>query len=82
MGEPDLAEFGVGPDRVAVREVALEQPQRERVLEQALDRSLERPGAVGGVPAGLGDQLSRTLRQLEEFVETLTLPAGRVFQNV
>jgi hypothetical protein len=24
----------------------------------------------------------RTLRQLEEFVETLTLPAGRVFQNV
>jgi uncharacterized protein with von Willebrand factor type A (vWA) domain len=24
----------------------------------------------------------RTLRQLEEFVETLTLPARRVFQNV
>jgi uncharacterized protein with von Willebrand factor type A (vWA) domain len=24
----------------------------------------------------------RTLRQLEEFVETLTLPAGRTMQNV
>ena len=47
------------------REVALEQPQRERVLEQALDRPLERPRAVGRIPAGLGERLLRGVGQLE-----------------
>ena len=33
--------------------------QRERVLEQTLDRTLERAGAVGGIPALLGEELLR-----------------------
>ena len=50
-GKADLAELGVRADRVALGELALEQPQRERVLEQPLDRALQRPRAVGRVPA-------------------------------
>ena len=63
--EPDLTELRVRADRVALGELALEQPQRERVLDQALDRALERPGAVGRIPARLGDQLLRRVGQLE-----------------
>ena len=59
LREHELAVRRVDEDGVAVGEVALEQPQRERVLEQPLDRALERPGAVGRVPAGLGERLLR-----------------------
>lgn len=52
--EAELAVLRVHANGVALGELALEQPQRERVLEQALDRALQRPGAVGRVPAGLG----------------------------
>src|SRR5438309_1915145 len=37
----------------------------ERVLEQALNRPLERPGAVGRVPTCLSDHLLRGIGQLE-----------------
>ena len=55
----------VDTDRVALGEVAFEQPQRERVLDQPLERALERPRAVGGIPAGLRDGLLRRVGQLE-----------------
>ena len=64
-GEDEVAVLGVDADRVAVAEVALEQPQRERVLEQPLDRPLQRPRAVGRIPAGLGEHLLRGVGQLE-----------------
>ena len=63
--EADLAEFRVSPNHVALPELALEQAQRERVLEQPLDRTLERSRTVGRVPACLGDQLACAVRQLE-----------------
>ena len=56
---------GVDADRVALGELALEQPLRERVLDQPLQRALERPGAVGRVPARLGEHLLRRVGQLE-----------------
>ena len=46
-------------------EVALEQPDRERVLEQALDRALQRAGAVGRIPARVADRRLRRVGQLE-----------------
>ena len=72
---PDRRGLGhLEPDRVPVddrtecRPVA-EPPssssQRERVLDQPLDRPLQRPRAEGGIPARLGDQLDRLVRELE-----------------
>ena len=52
-------------DGVALLELALEEPQRERVLDQPLERPLERPRAVGRIPAGLGDQLLRLVGQAQ-----------------
>ena len=49
--EDEIAVLRVDEDRVAGDEVAFEQPQRERVLEQPLDRALQRTGAVGRIPA-------------------------------
>ena len=51
LHEHEIAVLRVDADRVALAEVAFEQPQRERVLEQPLDRALQRPRAVGRVPA-------------------------------
>ena len=56
LREDEIAVLRVDQDRVAGDEVALEQPQRQRVLEQPLDRALERPRAVGRVPARFGDR--------------------------
>src|SRR5918995_6127197 len=63
--EDELAVLRVDADRVAVGELALEQPLREGVLDQPLERALQRPGTVGGVPAGLPEHLLRRVRQLE-----------------
>ena len=65
LREHEVAVLRVDADRVAVAEVAFEQPQRERVLEQPLDRALQRTRAVGRVPARLDDRLLRGVRQLE-----------------
>ena len=43
--ERELAVLRVDADRVALGEVALEQPQRRRVLDQALSRALQRARA-------------------------------------
>src|SRR3954471_23797944 len=56
---------GLDTDSVAFVEVALQQSKCERVLDQALQRPLERARTVGRIPAGLGDELLRLLRQLE-----------------
>src|SRR5437588_5071220 len=45
----------VDPDAVSLRVFALEHRQRERVLQQPLDRPLERPGAVYRI-VPLGDE--------------------------
>src|SRR5947208_14627095 len=63
--ERELAVPRVDPHRVAVRKLAFEQAEGKRVLDHALDRTLERPGAVGGIPAGVGEHLLRVVRQLE-----------------
>src|SRR5436190_19260278 len=63
--EDERAVPGLGPDGVALLELALEQAQRERVLEHPLDRALQWAGAVGGVPAGRGEHFLRIIRQLE-----------------
>src|SRR5689334_215492 len=72
--EHQIAVLSVDPDGVALAEITLEEPQRERVLEEALDRALERPGAVGGVPTGVGDHALRLVGQLE-LQATLGEPA-------
>src|SRR6266540_3777559 len=63
--ELELAVLDLHQHRVALGELSLEQPQRERVLDHPLDRALERAGAVGRIPAGLGDVLLRLRRQLD-----------------
>ena len=47
------------------REPPFEQRARERVLDEPLDRALERPRAVRRIPALLGEQLLRLVRDLE-----------------
>src|SRR4051812_18893424 len=63
--EHELAVLRVDANAVAVGEVALEQSQRERVLDHALQRALQGPGAVRRVPACFGDGVLRLVRQLE-----------------
>src|SRR5207245_1625315 len=63
--ERELAVLGVDHDRVALAELVLEQALRQRVLDLALDRALQRPGAVSRIPAGIRDQLLRRRRQHE-----------------
>src|SRR5437773_1320620 len=55
----------VHADPVAFRELPLEHGERERVLQQPLDRPLERPGAVHGIVAFRHDQLLRPGGHLE-----------------
>src|SRR5690242_9082220 len=63
--EHELAVLGVDADGVAVLEVALEEPQRQGVLEQALDRPLERPRAVRRVPAGIREHRLGLVAEIE-----------------
>src|SRR5262245_5779725 len=70
LGRRRLLEGEPAVDRVdahglALLELALEQPERERVLDLALDRALQWPCAVRRVPAGLGEVLLRRVGQLE-----------------
>src|SRR5205823_8861784 len=46
-------------------ELALEQPKRERILDQPLECPLQRPGAVGWIPTCFGHELLRRFRELE-----------------
>src|SRR5581483_11618605 len=63
--EHQLAAARVDEDGVALVELVLEQPQGERVLDQPLERALQRPGAVGRVPTRVGDGLLRRVRELQ-----------------
>src|SRR5688572_13342704 len=49
--EDDLVAVRVHGDRVALRELTLEQPRREWIQHQPLDRALERPRPEGRVVA-------------------------------
>src|SRR5438132_846907 len=60
----------VDPDAVALRVLALEHRQRERVLQQPLDRPLERPRAVHRI-IPLGDE--QLLRRRRHFQVELAL---------
>ncbi|HUG65708.1 MAG TPA: hypothetical protein VMK83_10860 [Gaiellaceae bacterium] len=59
------------PSRASTRTVSprleppLEQFEREWVFHQPLDRRLQRPCAVGRIPALLGEELLRFIRDLE-----------------
>src|SRR6266508_5435401 len=57
LAERDRALAGVGNDRVAFGEFAIEQAQGQRVLDHPLDGALERPRAVDGVIALARQQL-------------------------
>jgi hypothetical protein len=75
--EGQLALGGADNDSVAFLEVAFEQPQREWVLDQFLDRPLQRTGAVGGIPAGLDEHLLRGVGQFQRqaaFSEPVAQP--------
>src|SRR5437879_3412349 len=63
--EHELAVRCVDSHRVTVGEIALEQPHRERVLQQALDRALQRTRTVRRIPAGFGERFLRRNGQLE-----------------
>ena len=57
--EHEVAVLSLDPHRVALAEAALEEPQRKRILEQPLDRALQRARPVGRIPAGIGDCTGR-----------------------
>src|SRR5574337_223847 len=63
--EEQLLAPRVDSHRVALAELSFEKLERKRVLEQPLDRTLERPRAVGGIPARLREDLLRLVRDLE-----------------
>ena len=46
-------------------EVALKQPQRQRILEQPLNRPLERTRPIGRIPARIADRLLRLVGELD-----------------
>ena len=54
------------------REPSLEQLERERVLDEPLDRALQRPRPERGIPALLGEELLRLVGDLE-----LDAPLGK-----
>jgi len=57
--------MGVDLDRVALGELALEDPERQLVDQLLLDHPLQRPGAISGVVAEVGEQLARPLGELD-----------------
>ena len=59
---------GVDPDGVARRELALEQSPGQRILDEPLDRPLERARPEGGIRAFLHDQLSGGRGQVDRQV--------------
>ena len=77
--EHELLAVSVHANRVAVAEVACKQAQRERVLDEPLDRALQRTGAVRRIPAGLGELLLRGIGQLEGDVP-LGKPLTQAFE--
>src|SRR4051812_1908328 len=56
---------GLHQDPVALLELPREQLHRERILDHALDRTLERPRAERRIIAFLGQLLLRLRRELE-----------------
>src|SRR4051794_31204017 len=63
--EHELAVLDVDADDVALREAAVEQSERKRVLDEPLQRALQRPRAVRRIPARLRHDLLRRVAQLE-----------------
>src|SRR5258705_6019989 len=51
LAEDHLVPRGVNHHGIALHELTLEQPERQRVLYQLLDRPLHRPGAIRRVVA-------------------------------
>src|SRR3954465_9984693 len=79
LREGQLAVRCVDADRVPIGEVAFEQTQRERVLEPALDRALQRARAIRRIPACLGERFLRGTGQLERDV-TLGQPFAEALE--
>ena len=56
LAEAERVAVGLDDDRVALAEAAGQDVDGQRVLDHPLDGALERPGAVDGVVAALGEQ--------------------------
>jgi hypothetical protein len=65
LSERKLGTSCVDIHGVALGQLARQQQHRQPVLDQALDRPLERSRAVNGIPAALGEKLSRGVGHLE-----------------
>ena len=63
--EHELPVLHIHPHGVPLVELALEQPERERVLDQALERTLERPRPVVRIPTGFRQKVLRLLGNVE-----------------
>src|SRR6516165_9790824 len=63
--EEKLAVACIDTHRVTLREPTLEQLPRQRILEQLLDRTLERPGPVRRIPSRFRDELPPGIGDLE-----------------
>ena len=66
--ERSAHEVGVAGDPVARPELAGDEGPRERVLDEALDRPLERPGPERGIRPLADDERRRGRRELEREV--------------
>jgi hypothetical protein len=80
--EHDLAALGVDDDRLAHAELLPEDPLRQRVLHELLDRAPERSGSEGLVVALLRQQLLRRPRELEPEALALELLAHPLHHEI
>src|SRR5207237_43266 len=72
--EDELALLHVDLDGVALPELAVEHPQRQRIEAVLLDRPLERTGAVDRVVGDSGKALLRRLGHLPRTTPTRSAP--------
>src|SRR6202012_4076930 len=63
--EREFTAVHANADAVTGGELVAQNALRERVLDLLLDRALERPRAVHWIEAGLADQITRLVVQLE-----------------
>jgi hypothetical protein len=70
LGDPGLLEHELAvphihQNGVAVGELVVEEPHGEGVLDESLDRALQRTRPVGRIPSCLCEELLRRVRELD-----------------
>ncbi len=66
--EAELAAFGIDPDEIALREIALEDFHRERIENPPLDGALQRPRPVYRIiPSSIRSCLADSLSSMRIF---------------